>query len=1201
MLLFVQGLRSWLARHVPWSNSAQAWRERGAGVLVLASALALWRWAGPLPLVAQLSLWCLLLLVAGYLWRRSWIQLFGPVLLFEMMRTGRRRRFFLLRAAYAFMLLGILLCVYCSWFLDRRLTFWEMMRGASLRAHDLAEFAGSFFYVFMSVQFLTVLWLTPAYTAGAIAVEKERQTLDALLTTDLRNREIVLSTYVSRLANLIMLLLAGLPILALLQFMGGVDPNLVLAGFAGTGITVISLAALGTVHSLYAKKPRDAVMRTYLAAAAYLVLSGMSWLLLLPQLNLANFPSTEEWTSPIELEDIVPWGSIGNPVAVIIQLIHGINKGGRLDLLLPPMLEKYAWFHGLLALGCGVVTVIRFRSKVLEPRETIPKGSRRKIARRRFWRAWTGRPPVSQRAVFWKEVFVDVHKRRRLIGWLASGIVLAAIFVPAIHIVHFFGRILPLGTDDSLSVMMSYWVRGASAFLGCAMLLGVAVRAASCVSGERDRQTLDGLLATPLDNRTILWEKWLGCIFSQRWTAVGLMLIWVIGYLTGSLHPLAIPCFVAAWLGYAGFAAGLGLWFSVANRSTLRSVFGTLCTMVLLLGVLLLAAFDIPEAWLPKWIHDLWAFFLLPPMTLGLLAFSPADFQNWLTGKLELYYVPVMLGIQFVWWSVVAGVMVMLANIRFRVVTGRTSGLPNPPCALPEMSAPLRGAVKPLPAPTIPLSRDAQRSALTSLLATSETNPNDDPDAYEEVSGPSRSWRLVGWTLFLLPLAAVLGWYGYSHYAAEKSLQEAIANADQLDLGWRLDELEAKRAVIPDEENSMNVVREVKTRLPKDWAENVDVKFYDHFLELAPEKQLTERQINDLTELFKRYEPILVLARRLADMPHGRAPITWNADGLFILLVDTQNARTAANVLWYDTLFQAQKGNADGALISCRGIINTARSIGDEPFIISMLVRTGVLGLGIGSVERTLAQGEPGEGAMRALQQLLEEEEKEPLFLIGLRGERANWDHVLEHFEKGKAKIKEARNLWGGPNEVVLMSGSLKGQRAAFLKLMNEYIEAAKLPEERQDAEFKRIDLTLTQQPSMVKMVVPATTRLLSSFRRSQALLHTAIVALAVERFRREHGRWPDTVAELVPGKLQHVYIDPYDGKPLRYRRNSDGVVIYSVGPDLVDNGGKMDRTNRMLSGTDVGIQLWDPTKRRQPPAPPKSAEEGEQGSDDDK
>src|SRR5439155_20537601 len=117
----------------------------------------------------------------------------------------------------------------------------ETVPGACLCAHELAEFGRCFFFVFIAIQSLTLAWLTPAYTARAIAAEKERQTLDALLATDLRNREIVLSPYVSRLANIIMLILAGLPILAILQFMGGVDPNLVLAGFAAVGLTPISL------------------------------------------------------------------------------------------------------------------------------------------------------------------------------------------------------------------------------------------------------------------------------------------------------------------------------------------------------------------------------------------------------------------------------------------------------------------------------------------------------------------------------------------------------------------------------------------------------------------------------------------------------------------------------------------------------------------------------------------------------------------------------------------------------------------------------------------------------------------------------------------------------------------------------------------------------------------------------------------------
>src|SRR5439155_24054179 len=119
-----------------------------------------------------------------------------------------------------------------------------------------------------------------------------------------------------------------------------------------------------------------------------------------------------------------------------------------------------------------------------------------------------------------------------------------------------------------------------------------------------------------LGNCTMLWGNWLVFIFDQRWAAGALILVWIIGYLPGSLHPLAAACFVVGWLGYAGFVAGLGLWFSVANRSTLRSVFGTLCAMILMLLVLLLAAFDIPESWLPRWLLEQWGFLLLPPATL---------------------------------------------------------------------------------------------------------------------------------------------------------------------------------------------------------------------------------------------------------------------------------------------------------------------------------------------------------------------------------------------------------------------------------------------------------------------------------------------------------------------------------------------------------------------------------------------------------
>src|SRR5437868_13123263 len=105
------------------------------------------------------------------------------------------------------------------------------------------------------------------------------------------------------------------------------------------------------------------------------------------------------------------------------------------------------------------------------------------------------------------------------------------------------------------------WVRTCTVVVGCLSLLAVAVRASTTYSGERDRQTLDSLLTTPLDSTTILVAKWLGAVLSVRLAWLWLALIWGVGLALGGLHWLALPGLAAAWLVFAAFEATIGLWF----------------------------------------------------------------------------------------------------------------------------------------------------------------------------------------------------------------------------------------------------------------------------------------------------------------------------------------------------------------------------------------------------------------------------------------------------------------------------------------------------------------------------------------------------------------------------------------------------------------------------------------------------------------
>jgi hypothetical protein len=467
--------------------------------------------------------------------------------------------------------------------------------------------------------------------------------------------------------------------------------------------------------------------------------------------------------------------------------------------------------------------------------------------------------------------------------------------------------------------------------------------------------------------------------------------------------------------------------------------------------------------------------------------------------------------------------------------------------------------------------------------------------------------------LILLPLSAIVGALVYRYVVAGVELQQALAETDRLDPHWRLEDVEAGRAVIPDERNSGEVAMTASRLLPKRWpAWDVPVPgevgdaaaerraLQESFMELEPQRQLDAEQLTALGEELERAAAARDQARKLADLPEGRYPITYSQDFLGTLLPHTQDVRGIANLLGYDVLLRAQQEDIDGALTSCRAILNAGRSIGDEPFIISALVRIACRATSVVKTQRALAQGQPTETALVQLQQLLEKEETEPLTLIALRGERAGANQFMEALQAGKnslsaAQLEKTAGLSGpgaqGPTleeELDMRSpGFTKSQHAAMLRYMNRAIEIAKLAPQEQRQQFQELDATRNDQPILVRLVYTSLSKFVAAQQRSQAQLRCAAAALAAERYRRAKGAWPPDLDALVAaGYLRELPTDIYDGKPLRFKRLENGLVIYSIGPDGEDNGGNIERVNPAAQGTDVGIHLWDPAQRRQAAAP---------------
>jgi hypothetical protein len=149
-------------------------------------------------------------------------------------------------------------------------------------------------------------------------------------------------------------------------------------------------------------------------------------------------------------------------------------------------------------------------------------------------------------------------------------------------------------------------------------------------------------------------------------------------------------------------------------------------------------------------------------------------------------------------------------------------------------------------------------------------------------------------------------------------------------------------------------------------------------------------------------------------------------------------------------------------------------------------------------------------------------------------------------------------------------------------------VEIARQPTERHRVAFKSWESELTDLSPLARLLLPNLPMLSAGFTMSQARLRSAIAALAVERYHREHANWPRSLDQLAQDFLAGVPTDPFDGRPLRYRLLDDGVVIYAIVKDGRD-GGLVDDSSAGLQAPDIGIRLRDPHRRRRLPTGPRS------------
>lgn len=129
------------------------------------------------------------------------------------------------------------------------------------------------FMVLVWLETIAICFLTPALTAGCVSLEKERQTLDVLLTTKMSTWQIIKGKYLSSIMLVLMLIVSGLPVMSLVYIYGGISLwQLFLMIMVLISMTMY-LASFGVFFSALVKNTIVSVILTYIFVGALFVMT----------------------------------------------------------------------------------------------------------------------------------------------------------------------------------------------------------------------------------------------------------------------------------------------------------------------------------------------------------------------------------------------------------------------------------------------------------------------------------------------------------------------------------------------------------------------------------------------------------------------------------------------------------------------------------------------------------------------------------------------------------------------------------------------------------------------------------------------------------------------------------------------------------------------------------------------------------------
>ncbi|HPD29611.1 MAG TPA: hypothetical protein PLL20_06430 [Phycisphaerae bacterium] len=441
--------------------------------------------------------------------------------------------------------------------------------------------------------------------------------------------------------------------------------------------------------------------------------------------------------------------------------------------------------------------------------------------------------------------------------------------------------------------------------------------------------------------------------------------------------------------------------------------------------------------------------------------------------------------------------------------------------------------------------------------------------------------------LYLSPLWIILAIILSVEISGRRAYNRAIQEARDIGGPVTIEEIEAARKVWPDDENGALVLLRVRDRLDaigKEAAATTLPVLGTLKDELG--YRWSDDTIQAVEAFLQQHAAVFAEIDRLRQYDGGRIPFEMKPNPLDTCLPDRAFLRHSAKLVFLRLESRIILGDTSRAVDDIDLLFRHARLLDGEGTLISSLVRLAIGALAENGVQRVLSLCSLSDQQLQQLDEMLAAFERTDCLEIGYRGERAFFLMLTEEANLRRAVATGNNPKFATlPMELPVLHGVFQMDRAAGLRMLNRIVKSntlqdrlkAMMENEAEKASVPRLYLaTRIMIPSLERSVVLDQNRI--------AQVRAARTGLAIERFRSDHGRFPQRLEELVPQYLPALLIDPFDDKPLRYRVTDDAVIIYSIGEDGIDDGGYVGhRTAPETSPTDWGFVLLKPDFRGRP------------------